>query len=665
MAEKKNDSSIIALDVHSEAKGEVYNADDLRLQQMGHTQELTRHFRLGLGLATEIGAGGPGAVIYGFILITVLQSFLGASLAEFVSSYPTSGGMYHWIAAVSPERYRGFLSFNTGFFTIMGWVFTTASTNLIYAQNFMALVALYHPTMTIKTWQTFLVYQVLNLVTAAIVIWGNRIIPALNKFSLFYLQIGWFVVMVTVVACAPSHQDSEFVFRTWINETGWENQVICFITGLVNPLYSLGGLDGVTHLTEEMPNPSRNAPLAIAITLVIAFVTGITYLIALMFSVQDYAALSSTNTGLPLAELFRQVTRNAGGTFGLTFILFIALGPCVISSQLSTGRMFWAFSRDGAIPFSSTWSKVNHRLQMPMNAQLAVTAIVAALGCLYLGSSTAFNSLLGSAVTINNCAYMVPILTNLLTGRRNMYKGVFHMHGAKGFFVNTITVCWLAFAIVFFSFPYYKPVTAANMNYTCIRSETAHLKKPSSSTAYLNLKHLQLQSRPIPNILLKMHFSSWTPLVVSLFTISTTAIPLLEVRKNGGGGGGGTTTTRGGPASAKVTLYNQYTCVAPNTPPPTDGSAGTVVSFSVTEAQCTIQTTGLQFGGALTASLTATPKTGTVGCYIVGHSQQGCGIVLSNQMHGWPVGGINVGDSLGCGNPPSGTSYLAFEIICQ
>jgi choline transport protein len=417
-------------------------------------------------------------VIYGFILIAVLQSFLGASLAEFVSSYPTSGGMYHWIAAISPERSRGFLSFLTGGLTVMGWIFTTASTNLIYAQSFMALVALYHVEMTIKVWQTFLVYQVLNLITAAIVIWGNRIIPALNKFSLFYLQIGWLAVLITVVACAPTHQTADFVFRTWINNTGWENQVICFITGLVNPLYSLGGLDGVTHLTEEMPNPSRNAPLAIAITLAIAFVTGITYLVALMFSVQDYAALSSTNTGLPLAELFRQVTRQAGGAFGLTFILFIALGPCVISSQLSTGRMFWAFSRDGALPFSNTWAKVNHRLQMPMNAQLAVTAIVAALGCLYLGSSTAFNSLLGSAVTINNCAYLVPILTNLLTGRRNMYKGVFHMAGYTGFIVNTVTVCWLAFAIVFFSFPYYKPVTGkswitcrearhANSNYSC------------------------------------------------------------------------------------------------------------------------------------------------------------------------------------------------------
>lgn len=386
--------------------------------------------------------------------------------------------MYHWIAAVAPERSRGFLSFQTGFFTVFGWIFTTASTNLIYAQNFMALIALYHADMTIETWQTFLVYQILNLITAAIVIWGNKIIPTLNKFSLFYLQIGWFVVMITVVACAPTHQNSDFVFRTWINNTGWENQVICFITGLVNPLYSLGGLDGVTHLTEEMPNPSRNAPLAIAITLGIAFVTGITYLIALMFSVQDYAALSSTNTGLPLAELFRQVTRNAGGAFGLTFILFIALGPCVISSQLSTGRMFWAFSRDGALPFSNTWSKVNHRLQMPMNSQFAVTAIVAALGCLYLGSSTAFNSLLGSAVTINNCAYLVPILTNLLTGRRNMYKGVFHMSGYKGFVVNIVTVCWLTFAIIFFSFPYYKPVTGkwiiacrkaryADMNHSC------------------------------------------------------------------------------------------------------------------------------------------------------------------------------------------------------
>ncbi|KAI7182564.1 amino acid permease [Hortaea werneckii] len=322
--------------------GPVLDADEMRLAEMGHKQELQRHFTklslvglastttiswtgLGLGLTTEIAAGGPGAVIYGFILVFVLQCFLGASLAEFVSSYPTEGAMYHWIAAIAPRRVMGFLSFMTGYFTVFGWIFTTASTNLIYAQTLMALVALYHPGMTIQTWQTFVAYEGLNMITALVVLYGNKLIPSLNRFSLFYLQIGYFTVMVTVAACAPKHQSSEFVFRTWINTTGWENQVICFITGLVNPLYSLGGLDGVSHITEEMPNPSKNAPLAIAITLSIAFVTGITYLITLMFSVQDWTALSNSNTQLPLAELFRQATSNAGGAFALTFPIFIAL----------------------------------------------------------------------------------------------------------------------------------------------------------------------------------------------------------------------------------------------------------------------------------------------------------------------------------------------------
>lgn len=60
------------------------------------------------------------AVIYGFILIFILQCFLGASLAEFVSAYPTNGGMYHWIAAIAPKRYNASLSFATGWSTVVG-----------------------------------------------------------------------------------------------------------------------------------------------------------------------------------------------------------------------------------------------------------------------------------------------------------------------------------------------------------------------------------------------------------------------------------------------------------------------------------------------------------------------------------------------------------------
>ncbi|CAD0051479.1 unnamed protein product [Aureobasidium pullulans] len=194
-----------------------------------------------------------------------------------------------------------------------------------------------------------------------------------------------------------------------------------------------------------------------------------------------------------------------------------------------------------------------------------------------------------------------------------------------------------------------------------------------------------------------MYSSSWACLFVSLLAASVSALP------KGGGGGVAAPAAAAGPASAKVIVYSSYTCVAPNTVryktssttpskdviltilklPPTDGSAGTATTFTITEGQCTIPTVGLSFGGAITATLTATPKAGTLGCkfntchhglrassnhnqaYVLGHSQQGCGITLTNTLTGFPFGGTAVGSSVGCGNPPSGTSWNAFEVLCQ
>lgn len=132
--------------------------------------------------------------------------------------------------------------------------------------------------------------------------------------------------------------------------------------------------------------------------MVIAFITGLTYLIALMYSVQSLSDVSSTRLGLPLAEIFLQATSTRGGAFALVLLLFIAVGPCMVGSQLGMGRVFWAFARDGGLPFSRLWRKISSRWGTPLYAQMCCTAIVAALGCIYLGSSTAFNALMGTSV---------------------------------------------------------------------------------------------------------------------------------------------------------------------------------------------------------------------------------------------------------------------------
>ncbi|OCL13987.1 hypothetical protein AOQ84DRAFT_385039 [Glonium stellatum] len=119
----------------------------------------------------------------------------------------------------------------------------------------------------------------------------------------------------------------------------------------------------------------------------------------------------------------------------------------------------------------------------------------------------------------------------------------------------------------------------------------------------------------------------------------------------------------GGPASASVTIYSgPYTCTDPNTPPPTDGSAGTSTIVSTTETQCVI--VNVPFSGAFTATLTATPKTGTAGCYIQIYKDQGCGVTLTNQYHGFPFNGVTLGSQVGCASPPV-VSYGALEIVCE
>ncbi|KAF1930611.1 uncharacterized protein M421DRAFT_418909 [Didymella exigua CBS 183.55] len=118
----------------------------------------------------------------------------------------------------------------------------------------------------------------------------------------------------------------------------------------------------------------------------------------------------------------------------------------------------------------------------------------------------------------------------------------------------------------------------------------------------------------------------------------------------------------GGPATAQVTIYSgPYTCASADQPPPKDGSAGTSKIVNIAETQCIV--VSIPFGGALTASMTATPKTGTIGCYIQIFSQQGCGLTLQNQYHGFPFDGVTAGSTVGCASPPV-QSYGGLQIVC-
>lgn len=106
---------------------------------------------------------------------------------------------------------------------------------------------------------------------------------------------------------APTHQQAQFVFATFINNTGWSSNGIAYIVGLVNTNWAFACLDCATHLAEEVHRPEKMIPIAIMGTVAIGFVTAWFFGIGMFFSlVGDFNVLVKSLTDVPILQLFYQ-----------------------------------------------------------------------------------------------------------------------------------------------------------------------------------------------------------------------------------------------------------------------------------------------------------------------------------------------------------------------
>lgn len=167
--------------------------------------------------------------------------------------------------------------------------------------------------------------------------------------------------------------------------------VQAFIVGLINTNYSFACLDCAAHLSEEIHRPEKMIPVAILGTVVIGFVTSWTYSIALFFSMTNIEDLSGTLTGVPLLALFYQALGSKAGAIVLEALVIATGIGCLVACHTWQSRLCWSFARDHGIPLSSFFAKVDRGLNVPIRAHFMSCVLVAIVGCLYLGSYTAFN----------------------------------------------------------------------------------------------------------------------------------------------------------------------------------------------------------------------------------------------------------------------------------
>jgi choline transport protein len=200
-----------------------------------------------------------------------------------------------------------------------------------------------------------------------------------------------------------------------------------------------------------------------------AFITSFVYLIALFYSIQDLDAVFASNIGFfPTAEIYRQATGSNAGAIGLIAVLFLATFPTLIGTFVTGGRMWWSLARDNATPFASYFAQVHPTLNCPVRATVASSALVTCLGCIYIGSTTAFQALISSFIVLSSLSYFGAIFPHVMSGRRNMVPGPFYMGQRLGMAVNIVSLMYISVTVIFFCFPFVLPATVKNMNYTSV-----------------------------------------------------------------------------------------------------------------------------------------------------------------------------------------------------
>jgi amino acid permease (GABA permease) len=456
------------------------SADEQRLHELGYAQELARtmsgfsNFAVSFtiisilsGCLTLYGfgmnTGGPALIVWGWPFVGLMTLIVGLAMAEVCSSFPTAGGLYYWAAKLAPSNGAAW-SWFTGWFNFLGQVAVTAGIDFGAAFFINAFLDLQFGFAATPP-NTILIFGIVLVLHGLLNTFGVKLVALLNDVSVWWHIIGVVVIVGALVILPSEHQSASYVFTTFVNNTGWSSAFYVGLLGLLLAQYTFTGYDASAHMTEETHDAARSGPRGIVMSIVVSLIAGWVLLVGITFAIRDYDGAINSATGVPPAQIFI----DALGVTGGKLLLLIAIGAqlfCGMSSVTANSRMIYAFSRDGALPASSIWHKINKRTRTPTNAIWLAAGGAFVLGLPYLWNATAYAAVTSIAVIGLYIAYVLPTLLRLLQGER-FERGPWHL-GRWSKPIGVVAVAWVVFITVLFMLPQAYPVTAKTFNYTPI-----------------------------------------------------------------------------------------------------------------------------------------------------------------------------------------------------
>lgn len=370
--------------------------DEQRLAELGYKQELSRswsgfsNFAISFsiisilaGCFTSFGLGwnngGPAAIAWGWPIISAFILVIGLCMAELVSAFPTSGGIYWWASKLGGAK----AGYYTGWLNLIGLLAIVASVAYGCATFLDLTLGTFDSGWTSGDLDTIFLFFLAILVIAAVInIFSSHLLAVINNVSVWWHVAGAAAIVLILLLIPAQHASLSAVFTHTVNNTGFfggQTGGAAFLFGVL-PLsfiltqYTITGYDASAHLSEETKSAANAAAKGIWRSIAYSGLGGWILLLAFLFAVQDEDKVTAGGGGVALI-INQALSSNWAGT-----VLFISTAGqffCTVACMTSTTRMLFAFSRDGAVPGGRYWAQLN-RNRVPVYG-VVLTAVIAGI----------------------------------------------------------------------------------------------------------------------------------------------------------------------------------------------------------------------------------------------------------------------------------------------
>ena len=464
-----------------------------QLHAMGYAQELHRgmstfsNFAISFSIISILAGGmtsfwlgmatsGPRVITVGWIIVGFFVLLVGMAMGEICSAYPTAGGLYYWSAKLARKNAARW-SWFTGYFNLLGQIGVIASVDYALSIFIAYFIRMFDDGYRLTVLGIFVIFLLVLVAHGLLNTFSINLVKIMGDISVWWHVVG-VVVIAGVLFIAPTNKRGigGAFDAAPPGMTGWTGGVFItvylFALGLLLAQYTITGFDASAHVSEETKGARTEAPKAIVRSIYISAIAAIVLNLSMIAALPKkgdtdaYAGIIFGDAKDPfLVNAAPRLISSAVGSGAAKLLVFIAVVGqffCGLASVTANSRMIYAFSRDGALPGSKHWHKINKKTRTPTNSVwlgVVLSAIVGATSLYVRGSgagrySTAFFAMTGICVIGLYIAYAIPIYLRLKNP--DFQTGPWNLKGYHKI-VGWVSIAWIAVITVLFFAPLFWP----------------------------------------------------------------------------------------------------------------------------------------------------------------------------------------------------------------